>query len=78
VPLFATRNNGPDFLEAVPDKFFEFVHSFGARHQNDFVDGRRSLKRVNRVNENRLVTQQSQQFVEPHPLAAARGDDDDA
>ena len=77
--LFSAWNNVADFLKSIlPNEFLKFLYPFRARHQNNLPDRCRSLEGVNRVREDRLIAEKRQQFIEPHPLAAARGDDDGA
>jgi hypothetical protein len=60
------------------NQFLEFSHSLGAGHQNNFVNAARLLEGIQRMSENRLVTEQREQLVEAHSLAVSRRDDDGA
>ena len=79
MPLLSARNDTPDFLKSVlPNEFFEFRHALRSRHQNDFPHRIRVLERLNRMGQDRLVTEQGEEFVGAHSLAAPARDDDGA
>jgi hypothetical protein len=73
----ATRNNVPHFLEFDSRaEFPELSQPIVPTNQNDFIDAFRAFEGLNRVSDDRLISQQGEELVEAHPLTAARGDDD--
>jgi hypothetical protein len=75
----AARNNVPHFLElASRAEFPELSQSIVPANQNDFIDAFRAFEGLNRVSNDRLISQQREELVEAHALTAARGDDDRA
>ena len=69
----------PHFFEfGAPDEFLQLCEAILAANQNDFVNAICTLESLKRVNYNRFISQQREQFIETHSLAAAGGDNDGA
>ena len=75
--MFSSGHNATNFFETVlPNEFFEFRNPLGSRHQNDVAHRFSALERINRMGQDRPVSEQGQQLVESHSLTAAARDDD--
>jgi hypothetical protein len=77
LPTLPTANNGPDFSKSSGGTdFSDFIMRLFTRHNDDFADRNRALKRADCVSDDGFSRNDRKQFIGPHPLAAAAGYDD--
>src|SRR6476469_2107368 len=77
LPTFAAGNNRADFFESCTGSdFSDFIVPLFTRHNYDFANGYSTFKRTDCVSDHWFARDRGKQFIEPHALAAAAGDDD--
>src|SRR5215469_7226965 len=77
LPAFAAGHDGPHFFEAgSATDFSDFIMSFLTPYDYDFAYRTCMLERTNCMSDHRFASDYSEQFIEPHALAAAAGYDD--
>src|SRR6478735_2108370 len=69
---FAAGDNRVNLFESCTrSDFFDFIMPLFTRHDYDFANGSRALKRADCVGDHRFARDYGKQFIEPHALAAA-------